>query len=166
MRVLILAVAVLILCGATPEQQAATESTEQIVTIQCNPGWVSTACDQRVPLSWIHIEQPPPAKQEKAQPVGANACLGDKDCKLLPFDLPAKEWDGPDKHAADTCGPPDYNADGTPKMIACGGELIWELNHHVSCDRVASDWRLRSDPIRTGDGKYHCFAFYLLRPNP
>ena len=84
--------------------------------------------------------EPQAAKQEKAQPWlwksrGANACLGGKDCTLLPFDIPAK-WHSATWH--DTAG-------------------FW------TCNGAAPDWQKRV-LLDSADGKHHCYAFYLLSP--
>lgn len=70
---------------------------------------------------------------------------------LPPFDVKAKEWDGPGTHAANACGPP--NGDGT---VDCNTVYIAELDHHISCEdkkRVL---------LTDEEGKHHCYAFYSL----
>ena len=51
-------------------------------------------------------------------------------CTTLPFDVPPKEWDGPDTHAANTCPPPDEHG----KIGACTAIYIEEKTHHVACE--------------------------------
>lgn len=140
-----------------------TGPSTPMATIQCDVDWTSTGtlCGQRVPLSWIRIEQPKPAKQEqKAQPncgVPINGFVGCGEyLKPLPFDLPAKEWDGPDTKG-------DSLHEKFPLSTACQSDPRWcsTKMHHVSCQDVAPDWKQRV-LLETADGKHHCYNFNLL----
>lgn len=64
--------------------------------------------------------------------------------------VPAKEWDGPDTHAANTC--PPQNEDGT--QPPCTAIYIKEKTHHVSCED-----KTRA-VIVAEDGKHWCMAMH------
>lgn len=161
MRKLILCVAVLALCGAVGRQQNSEytrPASPPSGVIRC---WNDLSAHKKLCMDSTgrlgkvvdgKFVADSPNQEQKAQPAMPMTLLTKQGhvVKPLPFDLPAKEFIEPEWWQ---CGD-NSGCSVSKKMV-----------HRWRCADMP-DWKLRSTPIQTGDGKYHCYAFYLLEPKP
>jgi hypothetical protein len=67
------------------------------------------------------------------------------------IDVSPKQWDGPDRHHVNRCGPSGINTLDGGEIQICNDDSI-ELVHHMTCTEK-SRFLMASE-----DGKWHCLA--------